>query len=74
MKCKLKSNPIITGMYTADPSAHVWSDGRLYIYASHDAAEERFTQNLAFTSNASKSWLNYWNGKWGSVQHLIPDR
>lgn len=23
-------------MYTADGSAHVWADGRLYIYASHD--------------------------------------
>ena len=29
-------NPIIRSMYTADPSAHVWADGRLYIYASHD--------------------------------------
>lgn len=32
----LASNPFITHMYTADPSAHVWEDGRLYIYASHD--------------------------------------
>ena len=29
-------NPFITSIYTADPSAHVWSDGRLYVYASHD--------------------------------------
>lgn len=29
-------NPIIRNIYTADPSAHVWSDGRLYIYPSHD--------------------------------------
>ncbi len=29
-------NPFITGIYTADPSAHVWADGRLYVYASHD--------------------------------------
>ena len=29
-------NPVITSIYTADPSAHVWEDGRLYIYASHD--------------------------------------
>ena len=29
-------NPFITHMYTADPSAHVWADGRLYVYASHD--------------------------------------
>ncbi len=29
-------NPIITHMYAADPSAHVWQDGRLYLYPSHD--------------------------------------
>ncbi len=33
---KLASNPFVTHMYTADPSAHVWNDGRLYVYASHD--------------------------------------
>ncbi len=31
-------NPFITHMYTADPSAHVWDDGRLYVYPSHDIA------------------------------------
>lgn len=34
-------NPFITHMYTADPSAHVWSDGRLYVYASHDVDPPR---------------------------------
>lgn len=34
----LPPNPIITKIYTADPSAHVWKDGRLYVYASHDIA------------------------------------
>jgi beta-xylosidase len=29
-------NPFINTIYTADPSAHVWGDGRLYIYASQD--------------------------------------
>lgn len=29
-------NPIIRNIYTADPSAHVWLDGRLYVYPSHD--------------------------------------
>ncbi len=31
-------NPLNFGsnIRTADPSAHVWADGRLYIYASHD--------------------------------------
>lgn len=30
-----KTEPLITHMYTADPSAHVF-DGKLYIYPSHD--------------------------------------
>ncbi len=30
------ANPIITSIYTADPSAHVWPDGRLYVYPSRD--------------------------------------
>ena len=32
----LAANPFITSIYTADPSAHVWSDGRLYVYPSRD--------------------------------------
>jgi hypothetical protein len=32
----LADNPFITSIYTADPSAHVWSDGRLYVYPSRD--------------------------------------
>jgi len=27
--------PIVDGLFTADPSGHVW-EGRLYVYASHD--------------------------------------
>ena len=27
-------NPFITSIYAADPSAHVWADGRLYVYPS----------------------------------------
>ncbi|MDR0541222.1 MAG: family 43 glycosylhydrolase, partial [Dysgonamonadaceae bacterium] len=43
----LAENPFIrTGangdtIYTADPSAHVWADGRLYVYASHDIVPPR---------------------------------
>lgn len=39
--CNAQKNPIITDIYTADPSAHVWADGRLYIYASHDVDPPR---------------------------------
>lgn len=37
----LPPNPFITHMYTADPSAHVWEDGRLYVYPSHDISPAR---------------------------------
>lgn len=36
-----QKNPFITHIYTADPSAHVWEDGRLYVYASHDVDPPR---------------------------------
>ena len=34
-KSDVKSRPLITHIYTADPSAHVFK-GKLYIYPSHD--------------------------------------
>lgn len=33
-----RSNPFVSHMFTADPSAHVWEDGRLYVYSSTDQA------------------------------------
>jgi beta-xylosidase len=36
-----KENPFVRDIYTADPSAHVWADGRLYVYPSHDVAPPR---------------------------------
>lgn len=30
------ANPIISYPYTADPSPHQWSDGKYYMYCSHD--------------------------------------
>ncbi|MBB4658190.1 glycoside hydrolase family 43 protein [Parvularcula dongshanensis] len=30
------NQPLVSEIYTADPSAHVWEDGRIYIYPSHD--------------------------------------
>jgi glycosyl hydrolase family 43 len=35
-KRKTSGNPLIKTISTADPSAHVWNDGRIYVYASHD--------------------------------------
>jgi beta-xylosidase len=36
--CAFAANPLDFGsnIKTADPSGHVWADGRMYIYASHD--------------------------------------
>jgi beta-xylosidase len=36
-----QNNPIVRNIYSADPSAHVWKDGRLYLYPSHDVAPPR---------------------------------
>lgn len=33
---KYLTQPLVSEIYTADPSAHVWDDGRIYIYPSHD--------------------------------------
>lgn len=36
-------NPIVpAGMYIADPSAHVWDDGKLYIYGSVDESPDYY--------------------------------
>jgi alpha-L-fucosidase 2 len=39
--CLAQNNPFVRDLYTADPSAHVWSDGRLYVYPSHDVDPPR---------------------------------
>ena len=33
---KVMAKPVITTIYTADPSAVVGQDGKMYMYASHD--------------------------------------
>ena len=40
-KLSAQKNPIVRNIYSADPSAHVWKDGRLYLYPSHDVAPPR---------------------------------
>ncbi|RYX82016.1 glycosyl hydrolase family 43 [bacterium] len=56
-------NPIITSMYTADPSAHVWKDGRLYIYASHDISPSRgcdlMDQYHVFSTDDMVNWKDH---------------
>ncbi|SDS47216.1 Glycosyl hydrolases family 43 [Mucilaginibacter mallensis] len=40
-KSQLAENPFIRDIYTADPSARVFPDGRLYVYPSHDVDPPR---------------------------------
>ncbi|MCL7764525.1 family 43 glycosylhydrolase [Polaribacter sp. Z014] len=39
--CGFAQNPIVpAGVYIADPEAHVWQDGKLYIYGSRDESND----------------------------------
>lgn len=52
-------NPISPeGMYIADPEAHVWKDGKLYIYGSRDESDDywcSYSHNVLSTSDL-KQW------------------
>lgn len=59
----LGENPFITHMYTADPSAHVWEDGRLYVYASHDVDPPRGCDLMdryhVFSTDNMVDWVDH---------------
>lgn len=57
-------NPINFGsnIRTADPSAHVWNDGRIYVYVSHDEeCQEDFWMKdwYVFSSEDLENWTNH---------------
>jgi len=56
-------NPIIKHMYTADPSARVWDDGRIYLYPSTDIAPNRgcdlMDQYHVFSSDDMVNWTDH---------------
>ncbi len=58
-----QQNPFITELYTADPSAHVWNDGRLYVYASHDIAPPKgcdlMDQYHVFSTDDMVHWKDH---------------
>lgn len=60
---RAQKNPFITEMYTADPSAHVWQDGRLYVYASHDIAPPRgcdlMDQYHVYSTDDMVNWVDH---------------
>lgn len=60
----LAQNPLNLGpnLRTADPSAHVWRDGRLYLYTSHDEeCQDDFHMKdwRAFSSADLVSWTDH---------------
>lgn len=60
----LAQNPISPpGIYIADPSAHVWKDGKLYIYGSLDENCTNYCSYLhhVLTTSDLKSWVLYKN-------------
>ncbi|WP_434968382.1 family 43 glycosylhydrolase, partial [Muribaculum intestinale] len=75
---QLADNPFIAHMYTADPSAHVWEDGRLYVYASHDidppAGCDRMDRYHVFSTDDMVNWtdhgeiLNSGDVAWGRTE------
>jgi arabinoxylan arabinofuranohydrolase len=55
-------NPIFTSIFTADPSAHVWDDGRIYVYPSHDIFPSRGSDLMdkyhVFSSDNMVDWVD----------------
>ena len=55
------SNPVITNLYTADPSGHVFN-GRLYIYGSHDRTDAQgwnMTDYHVFSTDDLQNWSDH---------------
>lgn len=58
-----RSNPIVSHMFTADPSAHVWDDGRLYVYPSTDNAPTKGYKTMdgyhVFSTDDMITWKDH---------------
>ncbi|WP_083194610.1 family 43 glycosylhydrolase [Wenyingzhuangia fucanilytica] len=58
-----RSNPIVSHMFTADPSAHVWEDGRLYVYPSTDVAPAKGYKTMdgyhVFSTDDMITWKDH---------------
>lgn len=60
-QAEVKGNPLNFGgkLRTADPSGHVWNDGKMYVYTSHDEeCQEDFWMKdwYAFSSTDLQNW------------------
>jgi hypothetical protein len=78
---KKSGNPIITHMYTADPSAHLFN-GRIYIYPSHDQDKSKWYHMVdyhVFSSADMVHWkdhgaiLDIKNVPWAKKWMWAPD-
>ncbi|WP_298551305.1 family 43 glycosylhydrolase [uncultured Algibacter sp.] len=65
---KQENNPVIRHMRTADPSAHVWEDGKVWMYTSQDMEDATFYDSMdgyhAFSSTDMVNWTDH-----GEVLH-----
>ena len=54
-------NPIIEHIRTADPSAHVWNDGKLWVYTSHDvtASYNEMDGYHVFSTTDMEEWEDH---------------
>lgn len=65
---KQENNPVIRHIRTADPSAHVWEDGKVWMYTSRDAEDAVNYNSMdgyrAFSSTDMVNWTDH-----GEVLH-----
>jgi hypothetical protein len=58
-----QGNPFVRDIYTADPSAHLWADGRLYVYPSHDIEPpsgcDRMDKYHVYSTNDMIHWTDH---------------
>ena len=63
VELEMPGNPFIKNLYLADPSAHVWADGRLYVYPSHDNDPPRGCDLMdgyhVFSTDNMKDWVDH---------------
>jgi arabinoxylan arabinofuranohydrolase len=55
------ANPVITSTYTADPSPHQWSNGKYYMYCSHDQDADvdwNMVDYHVFSSTDLVTWID----------------
>lgn len=62
----MAENPLFREFRTADPSAHIWKDGKVWVYTSQDHGNTFDTMDgyLAFSTTDMKKWTSH-----GEVLH-----